>query len=239
MGVFSKIGELFSSRPHQYVLSGLTDWHSHLLPGVDDGSPDMDTSLAMLDSFESRGLRELWLTPHIMEDMPNTTTGLRERFEELQEAYKGSIRLHLASENMLDAVFAERLAAHDFLPIGHNKEMLLVETSYFNPPQGLDEMLFSIRSAGLTPLLAHPERYRYMEMKDYRRLHGQGVKFQLNLMSLMGHYGPEAKAKAKILADEGMYTLAGSDTHHPAHLPILDRVRPGAAHNLDRIIQNC
>lgn len=236
MGLFTGLKNLFSGVPEEYILNGHTDWHSHLLPGVDDGVQTMEESLAILESFERRGLKELWLTPHIMEDMPNTTSDLRERFNELTDAYKGSIKLHLASENMLDTVFSQRLEAKDFLPIGRNADMLLVETSYYNPPTGLNDMLFSIRSAGLTPLLAHPERYRYMDMAQYRTLHEQGVRFQLNLMSLEGHYGPEARDKARRLAKERLYWCAGSDIHHHAHIGVLDRLNNKKATSLDIII---
>lgn len=227
MSMLSSIKRLFASESeHRYVLAGATDWHSHVLPGVDDGVQTLDESLRILRHFESAGLRDLWLTPHIMEDMPNTTADLRARFEELSAAYDGEIRLHLASENMLDSVFVGRLAAKDFLPIGSNADMLLVETSYFNPPSGLDGMLFSIHSAGLKPLLAHPERYVYMDLTDYDRLHGQGIRFQLNLLSLLGHYGPVARAKARDLLKKGYYYCAGSDIHHLGHLPLLDSISP-------------
>jgi len=240
MGLLSGIKRLFGHNDGQghYLLDGLTDWHSHVLPGVDDGAPDMEVSLSILDSFGRRGLRDLWLTPHIMEDFPNTTAELRKRFSELCEAYDGQINLHLASENMLDELFIERLAADDFLPIGRSGDMLLVETSYYTPPEGLDDILFSIRSAGLVPLLAHPERYRYMDMARYRQIVRQGVRLQLNMMSLMGHYGPEARAKARALAKEGLYYCVGSDIHHPAHIPILDKVGPGMADNLNIITDN-
>ena len=98
------------------MLQGFTDWHSHILPGVDDGIPTMDESLSTLASLEEQGVRKVWLTPHVMEDCPNTTGRLRERFAELREQYKGPIELALASENMLDALFEERLRDRDFRP---------------------------------------------------------------------------------------------------------------------------
>ena len=64
------------------VFSGYTDWHSHLLPGVDDGVKTIDTSLSILARYEELGVRRVWLTPHIMEDIPNTTESLRQRFDE-------------------------------------------------------------------------------------------------------------------------------------------------------------
>ena len=111
------------------IFKGATDWHSHILPGVDDGIQTMKDSLAVLNYYESIGISDVWLTPHIMEDIPNTTADLRARYSELLDAYKGPVKLHLAAENMIDNLFNERLAAKDFLPIGPNGTHLLVETS--------------------------------------------------------------------------------------------------------------
>lgn len=194
-------------------LQGFTDWHCHILPAVDDGARSMDESLKMLERYEKLGVKQVWLTPHIMEDIPNTTEALRIRFNELNEKYKGVIALHLAAENMLDNLFDERLEANDLLPIGDAGNHLLVETSYYNPPMDLLGTLQSIKAKGYHPVLAHPERYRYMDKTDYQQLHQMGVKFQLNLFSLLEAYGKEAKVKAHMLLAMGMYTLMGSDVH--------------------------
>ena len=168
------------------IFEDFTDCHSHILPGVDDGVQTMEEALEILRLYEELGIKSVWLTPHIMEDMPNTTTHLRERYAELQAAYSGPIKLHLASENMLDNLFEERLEKNDLLPLGKNSDHLLVETSYFNPPMGLNNILLRIKAKGYYPLLAHPERYIYMGESDYQRLKDMGVKFQLNLPSLVG-----------------------------------------------------
>ena len=195
------------------VLRGATDWHCHLLPGVDDGIRDMADTLTLLRRYEEEGLREVWFTPHIMEDMPNTTAALRERFAEVQAAYKGTLTLHLAAENMLDTLFEERLEAGDVLPIGEAGDMLLVETSYFTAPYDLWGVLRRVQSAGFHPLLAHPERYLYMTPADYDRLHEMGVRLQLNLPALGGAYNSESKARAKRLLQLGYYSFKGTDTH--------------------------
>lgn len=195
------------------VFQGFTDWHCHLLPDVDDGVQTMDESLKLLALYEELGIRKVWLTPHIMEDMPNTTADLRERFGELQEAYRGNVKLHLAAENMLDNLFEERLMQDDLLPLGEDGKHLLVETSYFNPPMDLDGMLSRIRSKGYIPVLAHPERYVYMDEEDYRRIKSVGVCFQSNLPSLAGAYGEGVKKKAEWLLKEGLTDLWGTDTH--------------------------
>ena len=88
---------------------GFVDWHCHILPGVDDGVQTMDEALHILAAYERLGIREVWLTPHIMEDIPNPTARLRERFTELLAAYKGNVVLNLAAENMLDKIAEGRL----------------------------------------------------------------------------------------------------------------------------------
>ena len=116
------------------LLEGMTDAHSHILPGVDDGVPDMDSSLAILREYEAQGITSVWLTPHIMEDIPNETAELQQRFAELQAVYDGPITLRLAAEYMLDGVFDERFKNRDLLT--HSGNNILVETSYFTPPMG-------------------------------------------------------------------------------------------------------
>lgn len=195
------------------LLQGMTDYHSHLLPDVDDGVQTVEESLEILRLYEQLGIREVWFTPHIMEDIPNTTAGLRERFAQFQKCYTGPIRLHLAAEYMLDNLFKERLAHRDLLPIGEEGNHLLVETSYFNPPMDLYGMMEKIKSAGFIPVLAHPERYTYMGEKEYRRLKESGVMFQSNLPSLTGSYGKQVLQKVRHFSVKGYTDIWGTDTH--------------------------
>lgn len=221
----SFLGRIFG-KTAALELKFFTDWHSHILPGVDDGVKTIDDSIAILTQMEQAGVREVWLTPHIMEDIPNTTEFLRKRFNILQKVYEGGIIIRLAAENMIDSLFDERLKADDVLPIGKNRDMLLVETSYFNPPMGLLDTFEKIQSAGYHPLMAHPERYIYMDdPKEYTRWKGLGVKLQLNILSLAGLYGPAAKHKAEILLKNGMYDYAGTDLHHELQFGRLQQMR--------------
>ncbi|MBQ0023157.1 MAG: capsular biosynthesis protein [Prevotellaceae bacterium] len=213
MFFFSKKYKLIETK----VLDGATDWHSHILPGVDDGIDKMDEALEVLSYYESIGVRDVWLTPHIMEDIPNTTDELRDRFEELRKAYGGTVNLHLAAENMIDNLFVERLEAGDLLPIGEKGDHLLVETSYFQPPIDLWGTIRHIQEKGYYPILAHPERYGYMDDADYDRLKGMKVKFQMNLCSLAGAYGKSAQERAKMLLSKGYYNFFGSDLHRLSH----------------------
>ena len=203
------------------IFNGFTDWHCHILPGVDDGIASIHDALAVLHTYEQLGVHEVWLTPHIMEDYPNTPADLRRRYDELCTEWKGKVRLQLAAEHMLDGIFPHRLEKGDVLPIGHARQHLLVETSYFNPPVGFHSILKDIKAAGYHPLLAHPERYVYMDEEDYDELHDMGVLFQLNLPSLTGMYGENAQKKAQMLMKKDMYHATGTDLHRLKALEIL------------------
>ena len=193
------------------LLTGFTDWHSHILPGVDDGVKHLESSLKILDRLEQEGVQRVVFTPHIMEDVPNATDDLRQRFDTFLTQYKGGIQLSLAAENMMDHLFEQRLESDDLLPL-HDR-FILVETSYFNPPYQMEQLLERIRERGYTPVLAHPERYQYMDMNHYRHLHQLGIIFQLNVPSLTGAYGEEAMLKSKQLLDLGWYQRLGMDIH--------------------------
>lgn len=199
-------------------LRGFTDYHSHILPGVDDGVQTLDEALRILDTYAAQGIKEVWLTPHIMEDIPNTTEYLRTCFARLQAVYTGPIILHLAAENMLDNLFAARLETKDLLPLGEKGDALLVETSYMNPPVNFREILLRIKAKGYYPIMAHPERYVYLNSTDYQSLKQTGVLFQLNLFSLNNVYGKEVKERAEWLLKNNMYDLIGSDIHSYAFL---------------------
>lgn len=279
------------------ILQGAADHHSHILSGVDDGVETMDEALRILATYEDLGIKELWLTPHIMEDIPNTPQKLKARFEELKAAYKGNIKLHLAAEYMIDnhlhqllqetnklrhsqcegrwheqSVVTEGSKAPNgegdkatepqgeislnspslkreypkgegdrnpkqdspLLPIGNAGKHILVETSYYNAPMRMDETLQQIKSLGYFPLLAHPERYMYLDNADYLKLHSQGVKFQLNLISLAGGYGKTVKKKAKWLLSNGLYTVAGSDLHCEETIGFITKCKL-RKHNIEQV----
>ena len=197
----------------------MTDCHSHILPGVDDGIQNEEDSLHTLQSLYELGIREFWLTPHIMEDIPNSPADLKKRFEALKEKIsEPEIRnaVHLAAEHMIDSLFVRRLAENDvmlFKPDKLRTPLILVETSYFNPPVRLWEILDDIRRKDYIPLLAHPERYAYMNKLDYQRLTDMGVLLQLNVLSLAGAYGEGARQKALRLLHTDSYSYVGTDLH--------------------------
>lgn len=210
MGLFGFIGRrrsLISSG----VLEGATDRHSHILYGVDDGIKSQEEALAVIQFEEQAGIREIWCTPHVMEDVPNGTEALMERFDELKEVYKGPVKLQLAAEYMLDNLFEERLARRDLLTM--EDDILLVETSTMAPPYDLYGILSRTMAAGYRPLFAHPERCRFLTEKDYAKMRDAGVLFQLNLGSLTGYYGNTVRKNAERILAEGWYHAFGSDCH--------------------------
>jgi protein-tyrosine phosphatase len=218
------------------IFKGLVDCHSHLLPGVDDGVQSMEESLQILREMEQQGVRRVWLTPHVMEDIPNETIQLQQKFQELQHRYHGMVELRLSAEYMLDNLFEERLEKEDLLPLEEGKRFLLVETSYFNPPMDLLSVLQRIQKKGYYPLLAHPERYEYMQMNDYKVLKEEHISFQLNLPSLVGMYGKRVQKKAETLLKAGYYAHIGCDTHSATSYQRISRGR-GCNSSLRYILQ--
>lgn len=209
---------LFFTKKHKIlksgILNGKTDIHSHLVPGVDDGSPDMEHTMDLLYFMDTIGYRHLILTPHVMDCNGNNSQNLRERFNELKSHYEGVLTLDLGAEYMLDSGFHTHLENG---PLRLGKEHLLVETSYFSGPLDMYDLLFKVWNMGYKPLIAHPERYNYMELDDYANLKAKGYDFQLNLLSLTGYYGARPKEVATDLLEQEMYDFVGTDLHHVEH----------------------
>lgn len=194
---------------------GMTDLHAHLLPAVDDGAKSEEDALALLDYLQGIGLEHLFLTPHVMADLKkNDRTFLRDRFERFRSVYQGPIELRLAAEYMLDEQFFRHLEQG---LLAYDGQHVLVETSYLYAPPDLQGMIYEITLNGYTPVLAHPERYAYMEKQDYLMLKNRGCLFQMNLLSLSGFYGKGASLRCRELLEEELYDLIGSDIHNRRH----------------------
>ncbi len=200
-----------------------TDMHSHLIPGIDDGAPDIVTSVELIRGLRELGYQKLVTTPHIMWDMyKNTRETIFKGLEQLRSAIKAEelqIEIHAAAEYFLDDYVAGLLEKKEpLLPISRN--MILVEFSMAFPSFNLKNILFEMQMKGYQPVLAHPERYIYLEnARDfYDELKGIGCFFQLNLLSLTGYYGKSVSELAHYLIKKGYYNLAGTDLHNIQHL---------------------
>jgi protein-tyrosine phosphatase len=194
------------------LLKDSTDVHCHLLPGVDDGFQNVEDTEQALSDLAEMGVTQMIFTPHVMEDLSNTRASLQQHFEAFCQKVKSPVRLKLAAEYMLDAGFTTHVS-EGLLTMGFDRRVL-VETSYFSPPPDLDDMLYQLKVKGYIPILAHPERYAYMMMRDYERLKHNGYLFQLNYLSLGGFYGKPAQMKARDLLKARMYDYTGSDCHN-------------------------
>jgi len=204
------------------------DLHSHLIPGIDDGAQNMEESLALLHALQEIGYEKVITTPHIMLDAyRNNREIIMNGLNDLRAAAKEdgiTLTIEAAAEYYLDDGFLDLLAEGNMLTF--TEQHLLFETSYVAKPIQLEEMIFEIGSAGYTPVMAHPERYRYVKdpQKEYGRLKDLGVMFQVNLNSFGGHYGQSAYEKAQYLNQNGMIDLLGSDTHNLKHTSTLAKV---------------
>ncbi|MDR0574922.1 MAG: hypothetical protein LBG96_13010 [Tannerella sp.] len=204
-----------------YVDSGLlydmTDIHCHILPNVDDGANEYEEAVGSLHWLKSKGVCRMYLTPHVMSDFSKNTSGyLSEKFGSFVKRLENDgitdiPDLRLGAEYMLEAAFGKR--KEEGL-LTYSDRHVLIETSYMTPPVGFPGLLEELMESGYSPVLAHPERYAYMAMEDYRFLKKQGVKFQLNFLSVTGAYGPFARNKAIRLLKEDFYDYTGSDFHH-------------------------
>lgn len=206
-------------------LSGLRcDMHSHLLPGIDDGSPDPETSLRLIRGLADLGYQKLITTPHIMWDLyKNNAETISEAYAFLQQESENlPVPLHTAAEYYLDDYF-DQLAAGNTPFLTLKGKWILVEFSFVTAPVNLKQTLFNLQINGYQPVLAHPERYLYLSdaRKQYDDLHDSGCLFQMNLLSLAGYYGKGVQELGEYLIKKKYVDLLGTDLHHDRHLKAL------------------
>jgi tyrosine-protein phosphatase YwqE len=205
-----------------YGLLG-ADMHSHLIPGIDDGSPDVGTSVKLIEGLTELGFKKLITTPHIMQDMyPNKREDILQRCEGLKRdiaAEKMNVRIEAAAEYFLDDNLKKLLANREpLLSFGDN--LVLVEFSMASEPIDFKELLFEMQMQNYQPVIAHPERYVYHERNKefFEDLKSAGYYFQLNIMALAGAYGKAVNELAKYFIKHQYYELAGTDLHNPHQL---------------------
>ena len=213
-----------------FALPMTTDMHSHILPGIDDGSPDVETSIRLVKGLMALGIKRSIATPHIIGDMyrnnADTVFGAMKKLQAALEKEKLDFELSAAAEYMLDSYFFELLANKTMMLTVKDK-ILLTEFSYSAMPSNPQQMIFSILTEGYTPILAHPERYAYYHnnFKQYDYLKDLGFLLQVNLLSLTGYYGKQTAKAARYILKNGLATYAGTDLHHDRHMEALSDVR--------------
>lgn len=210
------------------------DLHSHLIPGIDDGADSVETSLQLIRGLQELGFTKLYTTPHVMSDLyPNTRSVILEGLEQLQHALQAAnmeVEIGAAAEYYMDEHFENILHNEPLLTLPNNR--VLVEMSFVTAPPNLFHYIFKLQTKGYKPILAHPERYLFLKSKfnEYHRLKEYGCEFQLNTLSLLGHYGKPIQETAYKLLKNKMIDYLGTDLHHQRHVELL-----GAALNDQKV----
>lgn len=192
------------------------DIHSHLIAGIDDGSPDVETSVSIIKNLIELGFKKIITTPHIMSDFyRNNPTNIKQGLELVRQELKNQsidFSIEAGAEYFLDYEFAQKLESEKLLSWGDN--YLLVETSFISAPPQFHDTIFKIQLKQYKVVLAHPERYLFMTIDELKELKQKNVFLQLNLLSLVGYYGKEVEKRAKTLIDLEMIDFVGTDCHN-------------------------
>lgn len=217
---------LFKSGKAEPDLSFIAvDMHSHLLPGLDDGLKEVEKSVEFIKDLKTLGYQKLICTPHILSDLyPNSAKTILPKLDLVRKALKDAgvdMKMEAAAEYMIDHDFSQLVSSskkEDLLTI--KGDYILVEMSYLQASPVFEQTIFDLRMLGLTPILAHPERYSYYhtQFEQYERFKELGCKLQVNLLSLSGGYGPQVKKTAEKLFKSELVDLVGTDMHHERHL---------------------
>ena len=222
--MFSFFKRKYEPRPIFAALG--TDMHCHLVPKVDDGSKCVEESVECLNTLKSVGYNKVIITPHFQTPrFENDEDDIRRRYDELKkQAIEAGVEIEMAGvggEYRIDSGFQKRLDNPRFLQVGG--KYVLVEFSLHQQMMGCDEMIFDMQMKGYEVILAHPERYPYLNVHGTRmeQLKNQGVYFQTNVLSLGGFYGEEAKKRAYQMIERGWVEFMGTDTHNTMYAQAL------------------
>lgn len=221
-----------------YALLGI-DMHSHILPGIDDGAPDLKTSVFLIKGLMQFGFESFIATPHIYHELyPNTNETIETALRDTRKALNDAgiqVRLEAAAEYMLDDHFEQLLETTPLRTLPGNR--VLIEMSPLSAPPNLDYILFRMQLKGYVPLIAHPERYLFVKTNKARYLdwHDRGYELQLNLLSLTGYYGPSVRDLGLYLLKNKLVHFAGTDLHHTKHLELLEKTLKDK--NLQKLLQ--
>lgn len=205
-----------------------TDIHSHLIPGIDDGSQSMDQTIGMLLHFEKLGYKKIITTPHIMSDYyKNTPEIINSGLNEVRAAIKKhniNIEIEAAAEYYYDEFLIDKVKNNEVMSFGKEKYVLF-EFSFTTAPKEAGNLLFTLNTSGYQPVIAHFERYPYYFdniQETINKLKRQGAKIQMNINSLTGHYGPQVRKQAELLIDNNWVDFVGTDCHRIEHLQLLE-----------------
>ena len=198
-----------------------TEVHCHILPGIDDGSPDVATSVELVKAMRDMGIRRIITTSHVTEStFENTPATIKSAYDTLRTALDAQgieMEIHTSAEYRMDEYFLKQVKENQLLPFP--EDYILIENSFFQPYWEIKELIFDLKMKGYTPILAHPERYIYYHKTPgiYKDLFEYGCLYQVNFLSLAGYYHPQVKEMAWQLLNNGMVSFIGSDMHNMSH----------------------
>ena len=216
----------FSKRREPQKLFFSTDIHCHVLPGIDDGSPDAPTSAQLIERMQQWGITRIFASPHVaygtFPNPPDTIAASLALLKENLAARNNDIFISNSAENRIDDTLMQNLEDGTVLTLPGKR--ILIENSFMQEPWNLDQLIFDLQVKGYSPILVHPERYSYYYSKKdrYEALHSAGAAFQVNLLSLAGYYGRNEKHFAEFLIDRGLVDYLGSDLHRHTHADAID-----------------
>jgi protein-tyrosine phosphatase len=222
---------LFKSKPKKASVPLTIDIHSHLLPGLDDGVKTFDEAFQVIRRFEDLGYQKLITTPHIMNDYyRNTPEGILKKKTELLDflsLHNSVIQLEAAAEYYLDESLLQLVDRNEKLLTFGSARFLLFETNFLTEPYQLKDFIFKITTQRYKPVLAHPERYEYLNknLEKLEDLRNRGVLFQLNILSLIGFYSGPIQKMAESLIDKGWVDFIGSDCHNEHYSLLIEKAQ--------------
>lgn len=197
----------------------VTDMHSHVLPGIDDGAQTPEESVFLIRKMMDVGIKKIIATPHIMIDYyRNDAETIGNALAILKEELKRQeidIDISAAAEHYFDETFEKRIEDRKVMTMGDN--YVLFEYSFISQPPNAIHVIQKMKDMGYKPILAHPERYAYMDLEQLEGIRNWGCDLQLNTISLTGYYGKSSKKMAEEMVDRQMVDFISSDMHHPRH----------------------
>lgn len=200
---------------------GEFDAHCHILPGIDDGPTDERGTLAIARLLIEMGVSRVVATPHVISDVfPNSTGTIVEAVENAKRLLAASgldLQVEAGAEYYAEPALLDRIARDDLLSFG-DERYVLFEAPVERAPMLLEELVFEFKSAGYTPLLAHAERYRFLQRdRDaIDRLRRMGVRFQINHPSFLLPKTSRRGEMARWMYIKGLVDLLGTDMHRAA-----------------------
>lgn len=215
------IFSLLRSKPKlkELIPSGFVDIHSHILPGIDDGAKCIDESLEIINKMNEIGYSKIIATPHTYPNLyDNTNNSIKYSFKKIITEASKILKVSYSSEYLIDYSLIEKSKKKEILTLKNN--FVLVEMSYISPPTNLNEIIFKLQLNGYCPILAHPERYRFLynDFENFYMLKNLGCKFQINLGSTTGYYGNEVIKITDRLLKNDLCDFVGSDVHNLKNL---------------------